>query len=93
MSPVTAVKVKLAMYIASRHKRLSVAIRPVRMAKASHTLATTTLAPASVSTSILTPYCAPIEDTTAPSTAAKNEAVSHRAPLDIAGQESSRATC
>ena len=71
MSPVTAVKVKLAMYIASRHKRLSAAIRLVRMAKATHTLATATLVAASVSTSILTPYCAPIDEATAPSTAAR----------------------
>src|SRR6516225_9424454 len=68
-SPVTPTKVKLAVQLAIRHRKLSAAISDMRKTNASHTLLPCDGPAERLSTSDLTPYCVPTEQATAATTA------------------------
>src|SRR3954452_6302075 len=70
-SPVTRTKVKLAVQLAIRHRKLSAAISDMRKTNASHTLPPCESPPDKLSTRDLTPYCVPTEQATAAITAVR----------------------
>src|SRR3984893_18535250 len=70
-SPVTPTKVKLAIQLAIRHRKLSAAINDMRKTNASHTLSAWSGPPDEPSTRYLTPYCVPTEQSTSPTTDAR----------------------
>src|SRR5260221_5029283 len=68
-SPVTPTKVKLAVQLAIRHRKLSAAISDMRKTNASHTPPACERPADRLSTRFLTPYCVPTEQATAATTA------------------------
>src|SRR5947207_5650135 len=60
-SPVTPTKVKLAVQLATRHRKLSAAISDMRKTNASHTPPAREGPADRLSTRFLTPYCVPTE--------------------------------
>ena len=65
----TPTKVKLAVQLATRHKRLSAAISDMRKPNASHTPFACDEPAVRLSTRFFTPYCVPTEQATAATTA------------------------
>src|SRR6202140_2722075 len=64
-SPVTPTNVKLAVQLATRHRKLSAAINDMRKMNASHTLPARAGPADKPSTRYFTPYCVPTEQATA----------------------------
>ena len=90
-SPVTPTKVKLAIQLAIRHRKLSAAISDMRKTNASHTCAACAGPPERLSTRYFTPYCVPTEQATAADNGSQYDEMRRRPLAQIAQHERKRA--